>query len=78
MKLVRRIREMAKNLKIGTNDLEIEAKEEDCTTTDVKGIIPLFRTFHVYMQILVFLAAPGNKLQLQLALGKYVEYLIML
>ena len=32
----------------------------------------------MYTQILVFLAAPGIKLQLQLALGKYAEHLIML
>lgn len=30
------------------------------------------------MQILVFLATPGIKLQLQLALGKYAEHLMML
>ena len=75
---VRRTREAAKSLKIGTSGLEIEAKEEDCTTADAKGIIPLLRAFHVYTQILVFLAAPGNKLQLQLALGKYAEHLMML
>ena len=75
---VRRTREAAKSLKIGTNGLEIEAKEEDCTIADVKGIIPLLRAFHVYTQILVFLAAPGNKLQLQLALGRYAEHLMML
>ncbi len=61
---VRRTREAAKSLKIGTNGLEIEAKEEDCTTADAKGITPLLRAFHVYTQILVFLAASGNKLQL--------------
>ena len=65
-------------VKIGSNDLEIEAKEEQCTTADVKVIIPLLRAFHVYTQILVFLAAPGIKLQLQLALGKYTEHLMML
>ena len=75
---VRRTREAAKSLKIGNNGLEIEAKEEDCTTADAKGIIPLLRAFHVYTQILVFLAAPGNKLQLQLALSKYAEHLMML
>lgn len=45
---VRRTREAAKSLKIGTSGLEIEAKEEDCTTADAKGIIPLLRAFHVY------------------------------
>ena len=38
---VRRTREVAKSLKIGTSSLEIEAKEEDCTNTDTKSIIPL-------------------------------------
>ena len=75
---VRHTREAAKSLKIGTSGLEIEAKEEDCTTADGKGIIPLLQAFHVYTQILVFLAAPGNKLQLQLALGKHAEHLMML
>lgn len=75
---VRRTREAAKSLKIGSNGLEIKAKKEDCTIADAKGIILLLRAFHVYTQILVFLAAPGNKLQLQLALGKYAEHLMML
>ena len=75
---VRRTREAAKGLKIGTNGLETEAKEEDCTTADAKGIIVLLRAFHVYTQILIFLAAPGNKLQLQLALDRYAEHLMML
>ena len=74
---VRRTREAAKSLKIGTNGLEIEAKE-DCTTADAKGITSFLQAFHVYTQILVFLAAPGNKLQLQLALGKHAEHLMML
>ena len=46
--IVRRTREAAKSLKIGSNGLEIEAKEEDCTIADAKGIIPLLRAFHVY------------------------------
>lgn len=62
---VRRTREATKSLKIGTSVLKIEAKEEDCTTAGTKGIIPLFRAFHVYTHILVYLAALGNKLQLQ-------------
>lgn len=65
-------------MKIGTSGLEIEAKDEHCTTADAKGFIPLIRAFHMYTQILVFLAAPGIKLQLQLALGKYAEHLVML
>ena len=75
---VRRTKEAAKSLMIGTSGLEIEAKEEDCTTADAKGIIPLLRAFHVYTQILIFLAVPGNKLQLQLALSKYAKHLMML
>ena len=75
---VRRIREAAKSLRIGTSGLEIEAKEENCTTADAKGIIPLLWAFHIYLQILIFLDAPGNKLQLQLALGKFAKHLIML
>ena len=75
---MRHTREAAKSLKIGTSGLEIEAKEENCTTADAKGIILLLQTFHVYTQILIFLAAPGIKLQLQLALGKYAEHLMML
>ena len=38
---VKRTRKVAKSLKIGTNGMEIEAKEEDCTIADAKGIIPL-------------------------------------
>ena len=38
---VRSTREAAKSFKIGTNGLEIEAREEDCTPADAKGIIPL-------------------------------------
>ena len=75
---VRRTKEAAKSLKIGTSGLEIDAKEGDCTTADAKSIVPLFRAFHVYTQILIFLAAPGINLQLQLAVGKYTEYLMIL
>ena len=75
---VRRTREAAKSLRIGTSGLEIEAKEEECTTADAKGIILLLQAFHIYAQILIFLAAPGNKLALQLALGKYAEHLMIL
>lgn len=45
---VRCTRKAAKSLKTGTSGLEIEAKEEDCTTTDAQGIIPLLQVFHVY------------------------------
>lgn len=75
---MRRTRETATSLKTGTSSLEIEAKEENCTTADAKGIVPLLRAFHVYTQIFIYLAAPGNKLQLQLALGKYAEHLMLL
>ena len=61
---IRHTREAAKSLKTGTSGLEVEAKEEDCTTMDAKGIIPLLRAFYVYTQILILLAIPGNKLQL--------------
>ncbi len=68
--IVRRTREAAKSLKIATNGLEIEAKEEDCTTADAKAI-PLLLAFHVYTYSdFVLLATPSNRLQLQLALGK--------
>ncbi len=75
---IRRTKKAAKSLKIGTSNLEIEAKEEDCTTTDFKTIIPLLQAFHIYTQILIFLAPPDIKLQLQWALGEYVENLMML
>ncbi len=77
-RVVRQSRKAAKSSKIGTNGLEIEAKEEDGTNTDVKDIILSLRVFHIYMQIFVFLAALGNELQLQLALSKYAEHLKML
>lgn len=46
---VQRTREATKSLKIETSGLEIEA-EEDCTTADAKGIIPLLQAFHVYVK----------------------------
>ena len=51
---VRHTKEAAKSLKIGTSSLEIEAKEEDCTTSDAKGIILLFQVFHVYTDLYFF------------------------
>ena len=39
---VRRTRKAAKSFKIGTNGLKVQAKEEDCTTTDAKDIILFF------------------------------------
>ena len=59
---IRCTREAVKSLKISTSRLEIEAKEEDCTTADAKGIIPLLWAFYVYVQNLNFLATPANKL----------------
>ena len=56
----------------------IKAKEEYCTTAEINDIIPLLPAFYLYAQILIFLATLGNKLQLQLALVKYVEHLMML
>ena len=38
---VRSTKKATKSLKIRTSSLEIEAKEEDCTTGDSKGIIPI-------------------------------------
>lgn len=61
---VRYIEEVAKNLKIDTNGPEIKTKGEYYTIADVKSIIPLLQAFHIYTQILVFMAALGNKLQL--------------
>ena len=75
---IKRTRKAAKNLRIGTSRLEIEIKEEDCTTTNIKSIILLLRVCHIYAQTLIFLATLGNKLQIQLALGKYVKHLIIL
>lgn len=72
------IRKVAKSLKIGTSSLKIKPKEENCTTANAKDIIPLFRAFYIYTEILFFSAALSNKLQIQLALGKYAEHLIML
>ena len=61
---IRRTRKTAKSLKIDINGLKIQAKEEDCFTADAKNIIFFLQVFHVYTQIFVFLATPGNKLQL--------------
>ena len=58
----RRTKEAAKSLNIGTRCLEIDANKEECIIADAKGIIPLLQAFHMYAQILIFLAAPGNKL----------------
>lgn len=38
---MRNTRIATKNLKLGTNRLEIKAKEEKCTTLDAKRIIAL-------------------------------------
>lgn len=74
----RHIRKKAKSLKIDTSGLEIKTEKEDNTTPDANSIILLFQTFNIYAQILIFLAVSSNKQQLQLALGKYDKYLIML
>ena len=42
---VRRIREAAKSLKIGSSGLEIEAKEEDCIAADAKVLFHSFEPF---------------------------------
>ena len=75
---IRQTKEITKNLKIGTNGLEIEANKKDYTIVDVKSIIFFLQAFHIYIQILVFLVILENKLQLQLALIKYIKYLIIL
>lgn len=36
---IRQIRKVAKSLKTDTNNLEIEAKKEDCITINIEGII---------------------------------------
>lgn len=59
---IRRIKKLAKSLKISTSKLEIKAKKEDYTIADAKGIILLLQTFFIYAKILIFLAALGNKL----------------
>lgn len=56
-----------KNFEIGISDLEIEIKEKNCNLADANDIDLLFRVFHVYTQILSFLATPSNKIQQQLA-----------
>lgn len=59
---VRRTKIAAKSLKIDTSNLEIKAKEEDCTIRDTKSIILLLQASYIYIEIFIFLAAPGNKL----------------
>lgn len=45
---IRCIKKADKNLKIGINGLEIEAKEENCTIADAKKIILLLQAYYVY------------------------------
>lgn len=59
---IKQIKKATKSLKIGSNGLKIEAKEEDCIITDAKGIIFLHQAFHIYMQTFVFLATLSNKI----------------
>lgn len=61
---VKYIRKAVKILKIGSNNLKIEAKKEDYTIINIKDIISLFQVFYIYIEILVFLAILSNKLQL--------------
>ncbi len=75
---VRSTKEAVKILKISTKGLEVGAKEQNCTTPDAKDIISLLWACYKYMQILIFLTALNNKPQYQLALGKYLERLMML
>lgn len=46
---IRYTREAGKSLKTDTSGPEIEAKEEDCTTADVKEIILLLQAFYIYI-----------------------------
>lgn len=62
---VRRTKKAVQSLKINANSLEIEAKEEYCTTVDDEGIIFHLQAFHMYMQILIFLASSDCKQQFQ-------------
>ncbi len=71
---IKYIKEATKSLKIGINSLEIETKEKNCIIIDVKDIILFLQVFYVYTQSLIFLIAMGNKLQLQLVLGRYTKY----
>lgn len=45
---VKQTKEVAKNLKIGINNLVIEAKEENCFIADAKDIISLLWAWYVY------------------------------
>ena len=75
---IKRIKKVAKSLKISISGLEIKAKEDNYTTPDAKSIILLFCVFHIYTQILIFLVTLGIKLQFHLALRKYPKHLMML
>lgn len=58
--------------------MEIEVKEKDYITADAKDIILFLQAFFIYIQIFIFLAIPGIKLQFWLAFEKYAKYLMML
>ena len=45
---IRHTKKATKSLKIDTNGLKIEAKEEDCITINIKGIILLLQAFYMY------------------------------
>lgn len=75
---IKHTKEATKNLKIDIINIEIKVKKENYTILDARYIIPLLQTFYVYIQIHIFLAAYGNKLQIQLALGRYAIYQIIL
>ncbi len=75
---LRQTEKATENLKLNTNRLEIEAKEKNCTTLDVEEIIFFFCLFHIYTQILIFIAALVIQLSFKLILKKYVEHLILL
>lgn len=52
---------MAKSLKIDNKNLEIKAKEKYYTIVVVRSIIFFFQTFHIYINIFIFLTVFENK-----------------
>lgn len=58
---ISRTKSKTKHLQIRTGGFKMKAKEEDYTTPDAKDIIPLLWNFHLYTQILVFLATTKDQ-----------------
>ena len=61
---IKGITKVVKDFKIGTSRFKLKAKEQNHTTTNTKDIILIFRAFHIYMQIFIFIATSNNKLLL--------------